>query len=429
MRNLLFIFCLIGSLTIHAQALNMPESELYHSRIKLVSEFMDRFNGNEFHPLVDSTNAEKIKLNYGQLFDIENILSNKEKLQPETMELIDSISKNHTQLAFSDTDWFAKAKCLGSLNGKEVLFDIYLTVEKRKNDMYKWVISEVSGDIFSLNAEKGPENAFLLPNEHESNFMNLHYITSGNEKNITSFMAKSHQIDAISVFSTLVYYGLLDITHVSDLEFIFLQVPGFAFSVKEQIRDSSNAGWLISSWQKMDTTEKENLLQALHHNQYSPTANLPDSVSTTLIESTAELQANACETVTTFINNINKFLKEQKNDLKDKIKQSVSGKYSFRISDNLSKALCDFFQSEKRVSYNFDTFITWLSDAKCPITGIYISDILPFENENLKEQYAKGFQLVSATLKAEGKLQLEEQIVFFVYGEQIAGVKLISDCF
>lgn len=44
--------------------------------------------------------------------------------------------------------------------------------------MYKWVISDVEGDIFDLAPSRSSNKILLLPNEHESNFMRLNSITS-----------------------------------------------------------------------------------------------------------------------------------------------------------------------------------------------------------------------------------------------------------
>ena len=56
MNKLLLITILaIGTFSVNAQVLDMLDSDIYQGRVKLVSEFMKRFNGEEKNPYIDST--------------------------------------------------------------------------------------------------------------------------------------------------------------------------------------------------------------------------------------------------------------------------------------------------------------------------------------------------------------------------------------
>lgn len=46
-----------------------------------------------------------------------------------------------------------------------------------------------------------------------------------------------------------------------------------------------------------------------------------------------------------------------------------------------------------------------------------------------RQEYSDGYTLISGNLSSEGDIQVNEQVVFFIYENQIAGIKLISDCF
>ena len=67
---------------------------------------------------------------------------------------------------------------------------------------------------------------------------------------IDDYALTGYMPDKLSVFLTLVRSGLLKVNYVSDVEFVFFQVPGYKFSVKLFERESKNAGWLISSVSK-----------------------------------------------------------------------------------------------------------------------------------------------------------------------------------
>ena len=68
------------------------------------------------------------------------------------------------------------------------------------------------------------------------------------------------------MFLTLVRSGQLKIDYISDVEFFFLQIPDYIFTVKHYERESMNVGWLISSLIECSEIEKDELLVVLRHN-------------------------------------------------------------------------------------------------------------------------------------------------------------------
>ena len=223
---LVFVFSSVNAQNLIANDLN---AGLYDSRIKLVDEFFDRFNGKEGHPNIDTVIEKNISINY------------------------------------SDTTWFAKAICCGKLKGKEVDFTLYLNVEHRKEDMYKWVIAKAEGEIFKLKPSLKSDKIMLMPDDHETNFMSLHRVTTEKDDLITRYMQKSYPLDETSVFLSDVYNGLLDIDNVKDLQFVFYQVPGYVFRIKFFERDTNNTGWLITGFDEVSEDDKEVFLDYLYN--------------------------------------------------------------------------------------------------------------------------------------------------------------------
>lgn len=256
---------LCSCLSVEAQFLtNEIDSKLYKARVKLIDEFFDRFNGKKSRPDIKETDTLYRKKNLLVLFDSALFKANKEKTLEEVKDLVDTIVTSKTQINYSDTTWFAKAVCHGKFKGKEVTFVLYLTVENRKEDMFKWVISKAEGELFKLKPSKKAENIMLMPDDHETNFMSLHRITTEKDDYITNYAQKNFAVDETSVFFSYVYSGLLDIENINELEFTFLQVPGYIFTVKDVFRETLNSGWLISSYEKMDEEEKQNILNNLY---------------------------------------------------------------------------------------------------------------------------------------------------------------------
>ncbi len=426
-KYILTIVLAIGYLCSYAQVFDMLNSDLYRGRVKLVSEFMKRFNGEEKNPYIDPNAKEIDKINLCQLFDADFIIKNRAEIESKAFQFVDSVLFNHVRINYSDPDWFAKTTCVSTFKGKEIKFDIYLVVEPRGKDMFKWVIADVKGDIFNLKPSRESEKIMLLPNEHESNFMRLNSITSEKDDYITLYSSQTSVVDRLTVFNTLIYYGFLNIEYVSDIEYTFLQVPGYAFTIKEFERESTNSGWLIESWQQMNANDKKQILDGLYHGKYMKTpANLhvPEPKMTK-----SEKDEEACSMVTKFVSLLDHYVVHKDKTTLDSIDKAVKGRYTFIITDEITTQLAKFFNSKVQKSYKIETLTGWLGSAKSPIKSITIDNVKPFEHEYIRQEYSDGYTLISGNLSSEGDIQVNEQVVFFIYENQIAGIKLISDCF
>ena len=246
---------------------NDLNAELYDSRIKLVDEFFDRFNGKEGHPDISRKDKDYRKKNLMFVFNGRMFKSKEDAKFKELQNFINTVIEKNISINYSDTTWFAKAVCHGKLKGKEVDFTLYLNVEQRKEDMYKWVIAKAEGDVFKLKPSFKSEKIMLMPDDHETNFMSLHRITTEKDDLISCYMQKDYPLDETSVFLSDVYNGLLDIDYVKDLQFIFYQVPNYVFRIKFIERETNNTGWLITDFDKVSEDEKEDFLDYLYNNK------------------------------------------------------------------------------------------------------------------------------------------------------------------
>ena len=246
---------------------NDLNAELYDSRIKLVDEFFDRFNGKEGHPDISRKDKDYRKKNLMFVFNGRMFKSKEDAKFKELQNFINTVIEKNISINYSDTTWFAKAVCHGKLKGKEVDFTLFLNVEHRKEDMYKWVIAKAEGDVFKLKPSLKSEKIMLMPDDHETNFMSLHRITTEKDDLISCYMQKDYPLDETSVFLSDVYNGLLDIDYEKDLQFIFYQVPNYVFRIKFIERETNNTGWLITDFDKVSEDEKEDFLDYLYNNK------------------------------------------------------------------------------------------------------------------------------------------------------------------
>lgn len=236
---------------VSSQTLLKPIDKNYEAKVKLVDEFFDRFNGWEYTPYINKELPNYKKQNLLSLFNIEMFKSRNSPLYMQADSLIDFVLDNNVHLNFSDSLWFAKAQCLAKMNGQETDLTIWLNVEKRDSVMLKWVIARVEGEVLKMKPSNSKHDIILFPNDHETNFISLHRLTKDYPKQSLQVARKSFEIDETSVFFTLVNLGVLKIESVTDLEFIFLQIPGYRFRIRYFERENANCGWLISSFEKI----------------------------------------------------------------------------------------------------------------------------------------------------------------------------------
>ena len=428
MRHILAVLILAaGCLCGNAQIFDMLDSDLYRARVKLVSEFMARFNGERNSGKgMTTSSAEQNKINLCQLFDFEQILKNKKENETKAFEFVDSVLDNNIKIHFSDKEWYAKVECVASFKGKETKIDLILTVEPRGDEMYKWVISDVRGSIFDLKPSHVSENIMLLPNEHESDFMKLNSITTEKDDYITLYSPAGSHVDRMSVFNALVYYGFLNIEYVNDIEYTFLQVPGYIFTIREFERESTNSGWLISDFRKISGEDKSNILHNLYKGGIRPRDK--NRAKTPKAGPRKKVPAQrAIKMVEDFVESLNGYISDK--SYSDSIAKAVKGRYTFIISDELSDMLARHNGSKREKSYRLDTLLGWLSKSDSPVRSISVSDAEVFENENIRSDYADNYTLIKCELTADGKTRLTEKVVFFIYENQIAGVKSVSECF
>ncbi len=242
--------------------MRMINDKQYYAQVKLVDEFRARFNGSERRTDIvqeDSTGRLQLLL----LCDGERYM-NDEQFQHRYNDFMNEIIADSTRLNYSDSMWYATAVCDAQIKGESTRVTIYLSIELRDKDMYKWVISDVVGEMFDLGGYDKNNDIFLMPNQHEQNFMALTRNTSEMNKYITLYSKNSYVLNRLNVFNTLVYYQLLQIKAVNKLTFTFLQVPGYIFSIEYFVRDSMNCGWLISDVQEMSDVEKKEILNKIH---------------------------------------------------------------------------------------------------------------------------------------------------------------------
>lgn len=416
---LFFSFCFFIA---NAQT-EMLNSPLFQDQVSLLSQFMHRFNCEEFHPSIKIDERDAIRNNLCQLFNIQNVT--KKSLESSAFELIDSIVANDVKFYYEDPRWYAKATCMGTLKNKSVEFVIILVKEKSKKGYYKWVISNILGDIFSLPPSKETDKIFISPEAHEMRFMKLHQITDGKDDYIAYYGSDKHPVDPVSVFFTMIYTGLLNIDYIAELEFICHQVPGYSFTIQEFEEESSNSGWLINHWEKANNSQKLTQLNTAYNNHYDT---IWEEYERDLIEdvkknSMSDLEA--CVFVEKFGEALNNYLSTPDSAHFEQIYDFTKGRYSFR-GPKLKRTKKDIkLQGTERLSDILKSF----TKNDIHINHIDFNDIDIFDNTDFKDRYKGFFKPVYTKIHIDGDAIIDEEVIIFIYKNQISGIKLLKDCF
>lgn len=261
-RVLALLFLIMGCcniVSIQAQLIKTLDRDRYLAKVKLVDEFFCRFNGQESRQDVNTQYKDR-ESSILLLFDLAKFKSKSDSGFVKAMTFAKDVVEDSVFINYEDGKWFAKVKCTALLNKKPTEFFVFLTVENVEDSVYKWVISNVDGDIFETSRDNPHKELYISPNSHELFFSSLRNVTKDAYEFIDDYTRKSFKADKLSVFTTLVRSGQLKIDAVSDLEFVFTQVPRYIFTIRHFERESKNAGWLIDTL-RVESEEKKNNLK------------------------------------------------------------------------------------------------------------------------------------------------------------------------
>lgn len=226
MRTLLFTFllCIAFPFSVSSQTFfsGFIKEELLKGRVKQIEEFMARFNyeedweGKKVKEKSDSLMRAKY---IHTLFDYSRFRQKDGKLKPPAEQFIKDAVSHHYLIHYTDTSWRAKVKCKAKVCGKSTTLTLYLRIQQVAPYEYRWVVSDAESPLFK-NTKGSIPPLKISPVEHELGFTGLLSLSSPN----------------------------LQITLIEDVRYIFLNIPGYSFTVERiERKNSYNTGWLITS--------------------------------------------------------------------------------------------------------------------------------------------------------------------------------------
>jgi hypothetical protein len=225
---------------------------------KQIAEFFDRFNYKE--PVKFANNLKSTRAR--NIIALINLKDTGLSHSPETLNFLNLVSNdsNEVHLGFYDENWYAISHCSFSYLNKNCLIDIILKPEAGLDSSYRWVIFDVKSDIFPAPTKANRNITFINPMDHEVGFSELSKALI-KRNSIFQYTSDSYRADYLSAFLIMVKSGILKFNQINFVDFQFLQVKGWEFTVKNFNRSDYNSGWLISSIKKMTETEKHDYIK------------------------------------------------------------------------------------------------------------------------------------------------------------------------
>jgi hypothetical protein len=245
-------------LAMNAQTIpNTTLSSDFRAEVKSLDEFMARFNGTESKPGIKKDENLR-RNNIISLFDfnINKGNSTHEQFTKKINDFIDSVLVNNVRFRISDAGLWAECVCRMKYQGKIKKLNLVLQSEKYKDDLYRWAIVAVKG-LKEIGVMDTDRYYAISPAEHEIHFMGLQDYLNANPSQAYGYRCKNSKIDPLSVFLTMVRTSSLKFDVVEKQTFHFFDIPGYVITINELSRQGNNSGWLISSFDKVSSTEKK----------------------------------------------------------------------------------------------------------------------------------------------------------------------------
>ena len=98
---------------------------------------------------------------------------------------------------------------------------------------------------------------FLNPVSHGTDFVNLRMLFNSDKEYLGGFLHEGFEFDELTLFVHELEKGNISLLKINEINYHFLQVPGWGFTVNKYMRDTSNSGWLISSLNRMTDRQKQ----------------------------------------------------------------------------------------------------------------------------------------------------------------------------
>jgi len=250
--SVLVVFLILFATEAYSQNLIIPEQDSlqdqFIARIKQFNEFVDRFNYEaDFNDEIPDSSFKALyprERYLAHLFD-RNLITGEDNLLPPVNKFINDVCIGEHFIYKYSPKIIAAARTRILYEDLEGYITIYLNQEIVGNDMVKWVILDVQGEVLDFMQSDTSHIRFISPSSNETNFINMRRALA-DSLHLQDYAHGNYTYDQLSVFFYCIYKGIIKVRQVEKITYHINDIPGWCLSVEEFNRSGYNSGWLIS---------------------------------------------------------------------------------------------------------------------------------------------------------------------------------------
>lgn len=229
--------------------------KIYLARTKQFNEFLDRFNYKTTFTGEQIDSAFKSKMPRSKM--ISSLFDLKDKRTDPASKgyslnyvhlkdrFIGEVAGKDLQIPRYSDKIIAEARSRVVFKGNPQNISMFLAQEVIGEGRIKWVILDVSGNLFNFLKTDTAYIRFIPPSSNETDFMNLKRALE-DISYLQYYASRDYKPDNLTLFFYLVNTGALKFEYVEEVIYHITDIPGWCIKVKEFSRNELNSGWLIS---------------------------------------------------------------------------------------------------------------------------------------------------------------------------------------
>lgn len=252
-------FLIIGSHIVAQSDQNAELREKFYFEVIQIEEFIERFNFDENNKLLVYLRTQNPDMEITRrkaLSSLFNIMDTTfdASLVNEFISFVDD-SLNPQYLDFYDNGWYAEVNCVFKIQDVVDTGQLILMNQHREDFSSKWVIAGVTSKLLEMPISKDSLR-IMSPVSHGTDFLALYDIFKDGD-NIQNYIFRDFKIDTLTYFIALLNLHKIELKQILDVNYHFLQIPKWIFTVSYFNRRDLNSGWLISNLERVSNEEKE----------------------------------------------------------------------------------------------------------------------------------------------------------------------------
>jgi hypothetical protein len=273
---LVILFCAVGVSGQYFSNADFTE-EFYVYKVKSIDEFIERFNDDLSSALRHEYSRQNKPFTPSRTKLILSLLNRENKAWATDTSLIAFVTNivdpaKPKHLFFNDTNWYAQTTCVFTAKGKKIKIPVVLHIKNETNKGIKWMIAGVGSspvlkDTANITLEYAtpfyPNTKYISSASHAVDFVELSNVFSPTMNANYYFDEKTLNNGYIKKFIKLILSNSIAFNYVSEIKYLFFQLPGKIMDVEYYNRANLNSGWLINNITSATESEKETAIKKL----------------------------------------------------------------------------------------------------------------------------------------------------------------------